>query len=49
MLMYSGLAVLGELGSDDSHAFWLLLHMVLVLVLPFVIWMCLVFTGLGDI
>ena len=46
MLVYSGLAVLGELCSDDSHIFWLLLLMVLYL--PFNIWINLVFVGLGD-
>ena len=29
VLLYSGLAVVGELGSDDAHMFWLLLLMVL--------------------
>ena len=44
--MYSGLAVVGELGSDDAHVFWLLLLMVLCL--PFTIWISLVFVDLGD-
>jgi hypothetical protein len=38
--------VVGELGSDDAHAFWLLLLMVLCL--PFTIWISLVFVVLGD-
>ena len=44
--MYAGLAVVGELGSDDAHVFWLLLFMVLHL--PFTIWISLVLVGLGD-
>jgi hypothetical protein len=44
--VYSGLAVVGELGSDDAHVYWLLLLMVLCL--PLVIWISLVFVGLGD-
>jgi hypothetical protein len=44
--MYSGLAVLRELGSDDAYVFWLLL--LLVLPLPFTIWISLVFVSLGD-
>ena len=44
--MYSGLVVVGELGSDDAHVFWLLL--LTVLTLPFTIWISLVFVGLGD-
>ena len=44
--MYSGLAVVGELGSDDAHVFWLLLLMVLCL--PFALWISLVFVDLGD-
>jgi hypothetical protein len=44
--VYSGLTVLGELGSDDVHVFWLLLLMVLGL--PFAIWIFLVFVGLGN-
>ena len=27
--IYLGFAVVGELGSDDTQVFWLLLHMVL--------------------
>ena len=46
MLVYSGLAVVGELGSDDAHVFWLLL--LTVLTLPFTIWISLVFVGLCD-
>ena len=42
--MYSGLAVVGELGSDDAHIYWLLLF--LVLCLPFAIWLPLLFVGL---
>ena len=45
-LVYSGLAVVGELGSDDAHIFWLLLLMVLLL--PFTIWISLVFVDLSD-
>lgn len=44
--MYSELAVVRELGSDDAHVFWLLLLMILCL--PFTIWISLVFVGLGD-
>jgi hypothetical protein len=44
--VYSGLAVVGEMGSDDAHVFWLLLFMVLCL--PFAIWISLVFVDLGD-
>ena len=44
--MYSGLAVVGELHSDDAHVFWLLLLMVLCLSLA--IWISLVFIGLGN-
>ena len=44
--MFSGLAVVGKLGSDDAHIFWLLLLMVLHL--PFTIWISLMFVGLGD-
>ena len=44
--MYSGLNVVGKLGSDNSHVFWLLLLMVLPL--PFAICITLVFAGLGD-
>ena len=46
MLVYSGLAVVGELGSDDVHVYWLLLLMVLCLSLD--LWLFLVFAGLGD-
>jgi hypothetical protein len=46
MLVYTGLAVVGELGSDDAHVIWLLLLMVLCL--PFAIWISLVFVDLGD-
>jgi hypothetical protein len=38
--------VVRELGSDDVHIFWLLLLMVLCL--PFAIWISLVFVGLAD-
>jgi hypothetical protein len=38
--------VLGELGSDDAHVYWLLLLMVMCLL--FTIWVSLVFVGLGD-
>jgi hypothetical protein len=44
--VYSGLAVVEELGSDDTHVFWLLLLMVLCL--SFAIWISLVFVGLSD-
>jgi hypothetical protein len=40
--VYSGLAVVGELGSDDAHVFWLLLLMVLHL--PCGIWDITVFS-----
>jgi hypothetical protein len=46
VLVYSGLSVVVELGSDDAHVFWLLLF--IVLHLPFAIWVFLVFFGLGD-
>jgi hypothetical protein len=46
MLVYSGLAVVGELGSDDAHVYWLLLLMVLCL--PLAILLSLMFAGLGD-
>jgi hypothetical protein len=46
MLVYSGLTVVGKLGSDDSHVFWLLL--VMLLCFSFTIWISLVFVGLGD-
>jgi hypothetical protein len=35
-----------ELGSDDAHVFWFLL--LIVLCLPFTIWISLVFVDLGD-
>ena len=44
--MYSGLAVVGILGSDDAHVFWLLLLMVLHF--PFTIWISVMFVDLGD-
>ena len=44
--MCSGLAVVGELGSDDAHVYWLLLLMVLHL--SPVTWSSLVFAGLND-
>ena len=37
--------MVGELGSDDAHAYWLLV--LLVLGLPLDIWLSLVFAGLG--
>jgi hypothetical protein len=46
VLVYLGLAVVGELGSDDAHTFWLLLLMDLCLL--FVIWISLLFVDLGD-
>jgi hypothetical protein len=46
VLVYSGLAVVGELGSADAHIFWLLLLMLFCL--PFTIWISLVFVDLGD-
>ena len=46
MLVYSGLAVVGELGSDEAYIFWLLLLMVWCL--PFTIWISLVFVDLGG-
>ena len=46
MLLYSGLAVVGELASDDAHLYCLLL--LIRLHLPFAIWISLVFVGLGD-
>jgi hypothetical protein len=46
VLVFSGLAVVGELGSDDVQVFWLLLLMVWCL--PFAIWISLVFVDLGD-
>ena len=44
--MCSGLALVGELGSDDAQVFWLFLLMDLCL--PFTIWVSLMFIGLGD-
>ena len=41
-----GLAVVGELGSDDAHVIWILLCMVLCL--PFDIWISVVFVDLND-
>ena len=41
--MYSGLVMVGELGSDDAHIYWFLLLMVLCL--PLAIWLSLVFAG----
>ena len=46
MLVYSRLAVVGELGSDDDHVFWLLLLMVLCL--PFTLWISLELFGLDN-
>ena len=46
MLLYSGLAVVVELGSDDACIFWLLLLMVLCL--PFTVWISLLFVDLAD-
>ena len=46
MLVYSGLAVVGELGSHNAGIYWLLLLMVLPL--PLTIWLSLVLTGLSD-
>ena len=46
MLVYSRLAVMGKLGSDDAYIFWLLLLMIFCL--PFAIWISLVFVDLGD-
>ena len=44
--MYSGLAVVEVLGSEDAHVFWLLLLMVLCL--PFTVWISLLFVDLAD-
>ena len=44
--MYSGLAVVGELGSDDSPVFWLLL--LVGLCFPITIWIFLVSGHLDD-
>ena len=46
MLSYLDLAVVGELASDDTHVYCLLLLMLLYL--PLAIWISLVFVGLGD-
>ena len=46
VLVYSRLAVMGELGSDAVHVFWFLLLMILHL--SFAIWISLVFDGLGN-
>jgi len=46
VLVYSGLAVLGELGSDDAYVYWRLLLMALGL--PLAIWLSLLSAGLGD-
>ena len=43
--MYSGLAVVGEVGSDDAKVYWLLFLMVLLL--PLAICLCRVFPGRG--
>ena len=45
MLGYPGLALVGELGSDDAILLWLLL--IMFLHLPFAIWLSLVLAGLG--
>jgi hypothetical protein len=47
VLVYSELAVVGELGSDDAYHIFLLL-LLMDLCLPFTIWISLVFVGLGD-
>ena len=46
MLFYSFLAVVGEVGSDDAHVYWLLLLMVLFL--SPTICVSLVFASLGN-
>ena len=46
MLLYLGLAMVEELGSDYVKVYWLLLLMVLHL--PFTICISLVFVDLGD-
>jgi hypothetical protein len=46
VFVYSGLAVAGEVDSDDAYLYWLLLLMVLCL--PFTIWISLEFDGVGD-
>jgi hypothetical protein len=43
--VYTGLAVVEELGSDVAKIYWFLLLMVLCL--PLTIWLSLVLTGLG--
>jgi hypothetical protein len=43
--VYLGLAVVGELDSDDAHIYWLLL--LIVLHLPLTIWLSLVLVGLA--
>ena len=45
-VLFSGLAVVGELGSDDAYIFWLLLLMVLHL--PLAICISLMFACLSD-
>jgi hypothetical protein len=44
--VYSGFAVLGVLGSEYAHVYWLLLLMCLCL--PLTIWLSSVFAGLDD-
>ena len=44
MLMYPGLAVVGELCSDDVHVYWLLLLMIIHL--PLAIWLSVVLVDL---
>ena len=46
MLVYSGLAVMGKLHSDNVHVYWFFLLMVLCLHLA--IRLSLVFAGLGE-
>ena len=46
MLVYSGLAVVGEMGSDDVHVYWFLLF--IIFHFPLAIGISLVFLGLGD-
>ena len=45
MLVYPGLDVVGELGSVHAKLYFILLLMLLCL--PFTIWLSLVLTGLG--
>ena len=45
VLRYPGLAVVGELGSDDSMILWFLL--VMFLHLPFAMWLSLVLAGVA--